>query len=83
MKIEVCLGSSCHVKGGQQILRLLKENIKKNDIENKVELAGTVCLGECKSGGVNMKVDGEIVTGITEKNFDQFFKNKVLSPMGK
>ena len=83
MKIEVCLGSSCHVKGGQQILQLLKENIRKNNIEDKVELGGTVCLGECKSAGVNMKIDGKVVTGITEKNFDQFFKEKVLLPLGK
>jgi NADH:ubiquinone oxidoreductase subunit E len=83
MKIEVCVGSSCHVKGGQDILILLKKAIKENGIENKVTLAGTTCLGQCKSAGVNLRVDGNVVTGITEENFSEFFKNSVLTPLGK
>lgn len=81
MKIEVCVGSSCHVKGGQDILNLLKKSIKESGIENKVTLAGTTCLGQCKSAGVNMRIDGNVVTGITEANFNEFFKNNVLTPL--
>ncbi len=83
MKIEVCLGSSCHVKGGQRVLGLLKKAIAENNLIDSVELAGTVCLGECKSNGVNMKIDGNVETGITEENFEQFFKDKILTPLKK
>jgi len=82
MKIEVCLGSTCHVKGGNRVLDLLKEAIKKNHLEKKVELGGTVCLGQCKSNGVNMKIDGNIVTGVTEQGFNEFFKEKVIKALG-
>lgn len=78
MKIEVCLGSSCHVKGGSVIVDLLRKAIAEHNLENKVELAGTVCLGQCTSDGVNMKIDDAIVTGVTEKGFDDFFADKVL-----
>ncbi len=78
MKIEICLGSSCHVKGSQEILELLKAAIKENGIEDKVELAGTTCLGECKSDGVNMRADGAIIKGVTEANFNEIFSEKIL-----
>ena len=81
MKIEVCLGSSCHVKGGNRILELLKDAIREHHLEDKVELAGTVCLGECKSGGVNMRIDGKTVTGVTEKGFNEFFDEKVIKAL--
>lgn len=82
MKIEVCVGSSCHVKGGQDVLNLLKKSINKNGLEDKVTLAGTTCLGQCKSGGVNMRIDGNVVTGVTEAGFNEFFKSNVLAPLG-
>jgi NADH:ubiquinone oxidoreductase subunit E len=53
--------------------------IKANKLENKVELTGTTCLGQCKSEGVNMKIDGAIVTGVTPAGFNDFFKTNVLS----
>lgn len=83
MKIEVCFGSSCHVKGSKSILELLKTELKKNGLEDKVELAGSICLGACKENGANMKIDGEIVTGITKENFPEFFKTRVLNVVKK
>jgi NADH:ubiquinone oxidoreductase subunit E len=83
MKIEVCVGSSCHVKGGQDILNLLKKSINENGLKDKVTLAGTTCLGQCKSAGVNMRIDGNVVTGVTEAGFNDFFKKNVLIPLGK
>lgn len=83
MKIEVCVGSSCHVKGGQDVLNLLKKSIHENGLEDTVTLAGTTCLGQCKSAGVNMRIDGNVVTGVTEGGFNDFFKTNVLAPLGK
>ncbi|MBO4727667.1 MAG: (2Fe-2S) ferredoxin domain-containing protein [Spirochaetaceae bacterium] len=81
MTIAVCMGSSCHVKGAKTIIELLKEKIKANNLEDKVTLTGTICLGQCASGGANMKIDDEIVTGITRENFDNFFAEKVLAKL--
>ena len=81
MTIAVCMGSSCHVKGAKTIIELLKEKIKANNLEDKVILTGTICLGQCASGGANMKIDDEIVTGITSENFDNFFAEKVLTKL--
>ena len=41
MKITVCIGSSCHLKGSRHIVEELQYLIAQNDLKDKVELAGT------------------------------------------
>ena len=81
MTIAVCMGSSCHVKGSKPIVEMLKEKIKAENLEDKVTRTGSICLGQCASGGVNMKIDDEIVTGVNRDNFDSFFADKVLATL--
>ena len=81
MTVAVCMGSSCHVKGSKPIVEMLKEKIKAENLEDKVTLTGSICLGQCASGGVNMKIDDEIVTGVNSDNFDSFFADKVLAKL--
>lgn len=79
MTIAICMGSSCHVKGAKTVIDMLRNAIKEHKLEGDVTLAGSICLGQCASGGVNMKIDEEIVTGITKETFDTFFTEKVLN----
>lgn len=79
MTIEICLGSSCHVKGSKRIFALTEKAIKENKLEKKVKLAGTLCLGKCESSGVNIKIGDEVVTGVTESNFQDIFSEKVVN----
>ena len=76
-KIQVCMGSSCHAKGASRVLDLLRNAIKENNLEDKITLAGTLCLGHCAEPGANMKINGEVVTGITEENFAEFFETRI------
>ena len=81
MTISVCIGSSFHVKRSADIIALLRDAIKNNNLEGKVELKGTTCLGHCASGGANLKVNDEVVEGITKENFNEFFQEKVLNQL--
>ena len=36
MNVYVCVGSSCHLRGSYKIIELMKENIEKNHLEDKV-----------------------------------------------
>ena len=47
MKITVCIGSSCHIKGSRQVVEGLQRLIADNKLTDKVELAGTFCMGKC------------------------------------
>lgn len=81
MTIAVCLGSSCHVKGSKDIVEMLKVAVRTHGLEKKVKLSGSVCFGMCAADGANVKVDDEIITGITKENFNDFFKEKVLAKL--
>ena len=50
MKITVCIGSSCHIKGSRQVVEQLQYLIKEHNLGDKVELAGTFCMGKCQQG---------------------------------
>ena len=45
MKVTVCIGSSCHIKGSRQIVEQLQYLIAENNLGDKVELGGTFCMG--------------------------------------
>ena len=46
MKITVCIGSSCHLKGSRQVVEKLQELIAEKELAGKIELAGTFCMGK-------------------------------------
>ena len=50
MKITVCIGSSCHIKGSRQVVEQLQYLIKENNLDDIVELGGTFCMGNCQKG---------------------------------
>ena len=79
MTVLICVGSSCHLKGSYEIIELFKNRIAKEHLEDKIDLNGTFCLGKCGVAGVSIQVDDEIITGVTDKNFDQVFEAHILS----
>ena len=77
MKITVCIGSSCHIKGSRQVVEELQRLIGENKLEDKVELGGTFCMGKCQQGVcVNVEEDFHSVTPDTVV---EFFKNEILA----
>lgn len=81
MIISVCVGSSCHLKGSYDVIELFKSALASNLLEDKVTLKATFCLGKCGVAGVSVKIDNEIVTGVTKENFNQIFNDYVLSKL--
>ena len=78
MVIQVCVGSSCHLKGSQDIVELLQKAVTEYHLENEVTLAGSFCIGVCNRVGVTVQVDDDVHTGVTKENFKEFFKENVL-----
>ena len=77
MKITVCIGSSCHIKGSRMVVERLQSLIEENNITDKAELCGTFCMGNCQQG-VCVTVDGEFHS-VTPDTADEFFKNEILA----
>ena len=70
MKITVCIGSSCHLKGSREVVETFNRIIQEKDLSQKVELNGTFCLGSCRDG-VCLEMNGQIysVTPATAEDF--------------
>ena len=77
MKITICIGSSCHIKGSRQVVEAINRLIKENGLTDKVELGGTFCLGKC---GQHVSVSiGEEFFSVNPEKVEEFFQNEVLT----
>ena len=79
MIIQICVGSSCHLKGSAEIVELMQKAITDHKLETEITLAGSFCIGQCNRVGVTIQIDDDIHTGITRENFKEFFKENVLT----
>ena len=77
IKITVCIGSSCHIKGSRQVVESLQTLIAEKKLADKVELGGTFCLGQCQQG-VCVTVNGEFHS-VTPENVGEFFEKEVVA----
>ena len=79
LKITVCIGSSCHIKGSRQVVEQLQFLIAQHNLGERVELGGTFCMGKCQQGVcVTVYEDFFSVTPETvEDFFNQNIKAKV------
>ncbi len=77
MKITVCIGSSCHLKGSRAVVEKLQELINASNLNDKVSLSGTFCMGNCVNG-VSVTVDGNLHS-VSRDTAEDFFKNEILA----
>ncbi len=76
MKITICIGSSCHLKGSREVVEGLQKMIARDGLKDKIELAGTFCLGKCQTG-VNVLVDDERYS-VSPDTVEEFYRTTVL-----
>ena len=77
IKLTVCIGSSCHIKGSRQVVEQLQALIAQHELGEKVELGGTFCMGKCQQG-VCVSVNDEFHS-VTPENVVEFFNTAVLA----
>lgn len=75
MKVTVCIGSSCHIKGSRRVVEQLQYLISENGLGDKVELGGTFCMGKCQQG-VCVTVD-DAFHSVTPENVKEFFEQQI------
>lgn len=76
MKITVCIGSSCHLKGSRQIVEKLQLLIAQNNLKDKIILSGVFCMGNCTKG-VCLTLDDKMFS-LKPEDTISFFENEVL-----
>ncbi len=82
MKVSICVGSSCHLKGSHEVITRLQELIREYHVFNDIELSASFCLGNCAQG-VSMTVDDELISNANSETIDEIFKNVILPRINK
>lgn len=77
LKVTVCIGSSCHIKGSRQVVEQLQHLIFAHGIGDKVELGGTFCMGKCLQG-VCVTVN-DAFHSVTPESTEEFFAEEILA----
>ena len=81
MIIQICVGSSCHLKGSAEIVSLFQKAVQEHNLECDITLAGSFCTGNCNRVGVTIMVDDESYTGVTPQTFNECLSEKVLAKL--
>lgn len=76
MKVTVCIGSSCHIKGARQVVEELQRLIREHALGDTVELAGMFCMGKCQQG-VCVTVDDRFCS-VSPNAVEEFFTENIL-----
>ena len=78
LEVKVCVGSSCHIKGGSKTLRVFENLIEAQKLENLVDLKADLCLNNCLEAP-NVVVGGDVFGGVTPEKAPAFFKEIILA----
>lgn len=77
MKVTICIGSSCHLKGSRQVIEKMQALVRSNQLEGQVVLCGAFCTGNCTKG-VSVLVDDQPYS-LSPVEVDGFFDEHILS----
>ncbi len=76
-KIDVCLGTACHVRGGGKILEKLERDlgisVGETTRDNRFTLESVRCLGCCSLGPVAV-VDGDVYGRLAQEKVPALLK---------
>lgn len=79
MKVKVCIGSSCHLKGSRAVVERLQELVLNNNLNEKVDLSGAFCMGNCQNG-VCVSID-DVIYSVKPETVDEFFSDNILAKL--
>jgi len=76
MKVSICIGSSCHLKGSRQVIESIQNLISENNLQDKIELSGAFCMKNCVNG-VSVSINDSIFS-VSPENARGFFETEIL-----
>ena len=76
MRVTICIGSACHLKGSREIIQQLQQLVKEHGVSDKVDFNGAFCTGNCVNG-VCVTVDGTLYS-LSPETTKEFFEKEIL-----
>lgn len=75
--ITICVGSSCSLRGSDELASELFRLIEKEKLEGLVDIVGAFCMDAC-SKGVSVRVGEQEFSGIRPEEAETFFCKEVI-----
>ncbi len=75
--ITICVGSSCSLRGSDELASGIQRFIEKEDLEGMVDIVGAFCMDAC-SKGVSVRVGEREFSGIRPEDAESFFYREVM-----
>lgn len=75
--VQICIGSACHLKGSEEVIKIFQELIKDYKLENKLELKAAFCTGHCTEAVAVMRWDGKFLA-LNKYNAKEAFLTEIL-----
>ena len=80
VKVTVCIGSSCHLKGSRQVVEELQYIVKRKNLGEDVELGGACCMGKCAEKGVSVTVNDQFYS-VDPAKVEEFFDDVIVKAL--
>jgi NADH:ubiquinone oxidoreductase subunit E len=75
--ITICVGSSCSLRGSDELASELFRLIQKEKLDGLVDIVGTFCMDAC-SKGISVRVGEREFSGIQPQQAEEFFYKEIL-----
>ncbi len=79
MKIKVCIGSSCHLKGSKTVVEKMQELIKSHGLQDKIDLSGAFCMSKCQEG-VCVSLN-DTIHSVKPETAELFFEKEIMQKL--
>jgi len=76
IKLSVCVGSSCHLKGSFNVIQTFQQMVEEESLHDKIEMEAQFCMKECQKG-VSASVDGEVFS-VAPETAREVFRTHVI-----
>ena len=76
IKVGVCLGTNCYLKGSQHVLNAVLRHADEKGLENRLDVRASFCFERCEHGP-NVSIDGEGVCACTPENVIAMLNEKI------
>ncbi len=76
VKVTVCVGSSCHVRGSRTLLERFAEIINAENLDGQVALLGSFCMERCGEV-MNWKFNDEDISSHGVEEAEETLRSKL------
>ncbi len=77
LEVQICVGSSCHVKGAYQVVQTFQEMVKTHQLEANLHLKACFCQKNCTQG-VTIKVGDKLISKVSPENAREIFHKEIF-----